>query len=96
MHQVLSDCMSPVLRTAESPIGIVLIEDVRLALPEDRAIRIVHPVRRGQEMILGTVTVSGQPARPIVTAGGNRGQCRECAQEISPVQSDRILHWFRK
>jgi hypothetical protein len=44
IHQIGADGMSPVDVAVIGAIGVVLIEQVILALPLDQAIRIVQPI----------------------------------------------------
>ena len=51
-------------RAVESPIGIVLVEDVVSALPENGSVRIVHPVDCARKWYAGRY--------------GSDASCRRC------------------
>src|ERR1700744_1964342 len=45
MHHVRAGCVRPVHITPDSRVWIVLVEHVVATLPENRPVRIIHPVR---------------------------------------------------
>ena len=60
VDHVWADGMVPVHVTPNGGVGVVLKEHVVVAVPEDGAVGIVHPVAFGEEMELGTERVGGE------------------------------------
>ena len=67
MHQIVADGVSPVLERGRAvrvghiaELGGVLVEQVVAPLPLDEAVGIVHPPRRGQEMVARAVTIQSR------------------------------------
>ena len=60
VDHVVADRVSPVHVAPVRAVWVVLIEHVILAAPVDRTVGIVHPIRRGQQMVLGAAGIGGQ------------------------------------
>src|SRR5262249_9417709 len=54
MNQVAADCVAPAHVAPPLARGVVLVEEVILAIVEDHSIRVVHPILRGREVKLWT------------------------------------------
>ena len=63
MHQVPAHGVTPVHRAPEGAVGVVLIEDVILPIPDERD-RIVHPIVGG-EMVGRAVGIDGHELPPV-------------------------------
>src|SRR5512133_375283 len=55
VQKIRADCMTPMHRTPNSAVGIVLIKEMILTVEIHKSIGIIHPVCLGGKMILGTV-----------------------------------------
>lgn len=62
VDQVAADGMAPMNFLVRGTVGIVLVEQVILALPMDEAVGVIHPVGGRQEVVLGAMRVISQSA----------------------------------
>jgi len=60
VHHVWAYGVAPVHVAPHSRIGIELVKEVVLALPPDGPVGIVHPVVRGQQVVLGAKRIAGE------------------------------------
>src|ERR1700751_3416337 len=60
VNEINARRMSPMNRAPERSIWIVLVKEMVLPLPENRAVWIIHPIRWRQEMIKRSVRVGGK------------------------------------
>ena len=72
VHEVFADRMPPVYRSrcpaVIRAVGVVLVEQVIPALPEDRPVRVIQPVVRGQEVVGRAIRV-GRKFHPVQVCG---------------------------
>src|SRR5947199_3764765 len=59
MDQIGTDGVTPVNLCVERTVRIVLVEEVILPLPLDQPVRIIHPVRWWQEMVVRPMRIIG-------------------------------------
>ena len=60
VHKIVGDSVTPMNRPPKRTVRIVLIEQMKTAVPEDRAVRIVHPICRRQKVVERTMGIGGQ------------------------------------
>ncbi len=77
VKHVGADGMSPMHGAPERSVRIVLIEDVVLTPVVDRTVGVIHPVGRGEQVILRPQDIVGQLFAQCVGFGGKqRGMAR--------------------
>src|SRR5258705_2011856 len=82
VNHVRTGGMCPVHRTPERTIGVVVVEHVIVASEKDRAIRIVHPVSRRQQVILRPQRIGRQPnLQSVAKVKSVRARFESCSSD---------------
>ena len=80
VDHVRADRMRPMHRSPERTVGVVLKKHVVTILIEDRAIGIVHPIGRREQMVLRPSWVRCQLGAPVFPHGVRPGTARKRAR----------------